>query len=155
LAVVIGRRGRYIPPDKALDYVLGYSCANDISARELQMRTSQWLLGKTLDGFLPLGPYVVTSSEVGDPQQLPVRCWLNGELRQDSSTADMVFSVAEIISYASQYFTLEPGDVICTGTPPGVVLGMSRQVWLAPGDEVVVQVGDLGRLVNQITDESN
>jgi 2-keto-4-pentenoate hydratase/2-oxohepta-3-ene-1,7-dioic acid hydratase in catechol pathway len=153
LAVVIGRRARYVSTDEALDYVLGYTNANDISARELQMRTSQWLLGKTLDGFLPLGPYVVTSSDVDDPQRLSVRCWLNGELRQDSSTADMVFSVAEIVSYASQYFTLVPGDLICTGTPPGVVLGMSEQVWLTPGDEIVVQVGSLGRLVNQITDE--
>jgi 2-keto-4-pentenoate hydratase/2-oxohepta-3-ene-1,7-dioic acid hydratase in catechol pathway len=153
LAAVIGRRARYISPIEALDYVLGYCNANDISARELQRRTSQWLLGKTLDKFLPLGPYLVTADEVGDPQQLSVRCWLNGELRQDSSTADMVFSVAQIVSYASQYLTLEPGDIICTGTPPGVVLGMDDKTWMKPGDEVTVQVGNLGRLTSRMIDE--
>ncbi len=153
LAAVIGVRAKYVSEREGLRYVLGYCNANDISARELQRRTSQWLLGKTLDKFLPLGPYLVTSDEVGDPQRLTVRCWVNGELRQNSNTADMVFSVAEIISYASQYMTLEPGDIVCTGTPPGVVLGMSKQVWVRPGDEVTVQVGDLGRLTNRMVDE--
>jgi 2-keto-4-pentenoate hydratase/2-oxohepta-3-ene-1,7-dioic acid hydratase in catechol pathway len=153
LAAVVGMRARYVPEGEALDYVLGYCNANDISARELQRRTSQWLLGKTLDKFLPLGPYLATSDEVGDPQRLSVRCWVNGELRQNSNTADMVFSVAEIVSYASQYITLEPGDIICTGTPPGVVLGMPDKAWMRPGDEVTVQVGDLGRLTNRMVGE--
>jgi 2-keto-4-pentenoate hydratase/2-oxohepta-3-ene-1,7-dioic acid hydratase in catechol pathway len=148
LAVVIGREAKYIAEEKALDHVLGYCNANDISARELQMRTSQWLLGKTLDKFLPLGPYLVTADEVEDPQQLAVRSWLNGELRQDSNTADMLFSTAHIISYASQYMTLRTGDVICTGTPEGVILGKAEKVWMRPGDEITIQVGSLGPLTN-------
>jgi 2-keto-4-pentenoate hydratase/2-oxohepta-3-ene-1,7-dioic acid hydratase in catechol pathway len=153
LAVVIGRRARCVPEDKALDYVLGYCNANDISARDLQRRTSQWLLGKTLDKFFPLGPYLVTADDIEDPQDLPLRCWLNGELRQNSSTADMIFSVAHIISYASQYMTLERGDVISTGTPEGVILGRDPKVWMKPGDEVTVEVGPLGRLTNRMVRE--
>jgi 2-keto-4-pentenoate hydratase/2-oxohepta-3-ene-1,7-dioic acid hydratase in catechol pathway len=148
LAVVIGRRARNTPVEQALAHVFGYCTANDLSARDLQTRTSQWLLGKTLDKFLPIGPYLVTADEVGDPQTLSLKCWVNGELRQDSNTADMVFSVAEIVSYISQHFTLEPGDVICTGTPEGVILGMADKVWLRAGDRVTVEVGGLGKLSN-------
>lgn len=150
LAVVIGRRARNIGSKEALECVFGYCTANDLSARDLQTRTSQWLLGKTLDKFLPLGPHLVTADEVRDPQNLALRCWVNGELRQNSSTADMIFSVAEIISYISQHFTLEPGDVICTGTPEGVILGMPEKVWLRAGDEVTVEVEGLGRLTNRM-----
>lgn len=148
LAVVIGRRARNVSVEQALAHVFGYCTANDLSARDLQMRTSQWLLGKTLDKFLPLGPYLVTADEVGDPQTLSLKCWVNDELRQDSNTADMVFSVAEIVSYISQHFPLEPGDVICTGTPEGVILGMANKVWLRAGDRVTVEVGGLGQLTN-------
>lgn len=150
LAVVIGRRARNVPVEQALSYVFGYCTANDLSARDLQMRTSQWLLGKTLDKFLPLGPYLVTADEVDDPQTLSLKCWVNGDLRQDSTTADMVFSVAETISYISQHFTLEPGDLICTGTPEGVILGMADKVWLRAGDRVTVEVGGLGKLSNEM-----
>jgi len=150
LVVVIGRHARRVSEASALDYVLGYSNGNDLSARDLQSRTSQWLLGKTLDGFLPLGPQLVTTDDIPDPQTLSVRCWLNGELRQDSNTADMIFSVAEIISYASTYLTLEPGDVIATGTPEGVILGMEEKRWMQPGDEVTVEVGPLGRLTTHL-----
>jgi 2-keto-4-pentenoate hydratase/2-oxohepta-3-ene-1,7-dioic acid hydratase in catechol pathway len=151
LGVVIGRRASAVPVEQALEYVLGYCSANDLSARDLQMRTSQWLLGKTLDGFCPIGPYLVTRDEVPDPQQLELHTWVNGELRQNSSTADMIFSVAEIVSYASQYMTLDPGDVIITGTPEGVILGMPEpRVWLKPGDEVTVEVQGLGRLVTPL-----
>lgn len=153
LAVVIGRTAKYVDEANALDHVFGYTAANDLSARELQTRTGQWMLGKTLDKFLPLGPYLVTADEVGDPQALQVRCWLNGEKRQDSSTSDMIFSVAQIVSYASQYFTLDPGDVIITGTPEGVILGMAEKRWLRPGDEVVVEVEKLGRLRNRMVAE--
>ena len=104
------------------------------------MLTGQWLLGKTLDGFLPLGPYLVTADEVGDPDRLGIRAWLNGELRQDSSTRDMVFSVQEIVSYVSRYVTLDPGDIILTGTPEGVIFGDDPAVWLKAGDEVRVLV---------------
>ncbi|MEJ5249520.1 fumarylacetoacetate hydrolase family protein [Caldilinea sp.] len=148
LAVVLGRRARNVSVEEALGCIFGYCTANDLSARDLQTRTSQWLLGKTLDKFLPLGPYLVTADEVRDPQNLSLKCWVNGELRQNSNTADMIFSVAEIVSYISQHFTLEPGDVICTGTPEGVILGMAEKVWLRAGDEVTVEVEGLGRLTN-------
>jgi len=150
LAVVMGRRARVVPEAEALSYVLGYCCANDLSARDLQFRTSQWLLGKTSDGFLPLGPYLVTADEVPDPQALRLRCWVDGELRQDAGTAEMVFPVAALISYLSRYMTLEPGDVICTGTPEGVILGHKEKAWLRPGNEVTVEVEGLGRLTTPL-----
>lgn len=146
LALVIGKRGRDIAEADALGHVLGYLNSNDLSERELQMRSGQWLLGKTVDGFLPLGPVLVTADEAGDPQDMRVRGWLNGDLRQDSNTADMIFSVAEIIAYASRFMTLEPGDVILTGTPEGVVLGRPQKDWVVPGDVYDVEVGELGRL---------
>lgn len=150
LVAVIGRRTRDVSVDNALDYVFGYCTGNDLSARDLQMRTSQWLLGKTLDRFMPIGPYLVTADEVGDPQTLNLKCWLNGELRQNSSTSDMIFSVAEIVSYASRYMTLEPGDIISTGTPEGVILGMTPKVWMRAGDSVTVEVEKLGQLTNRM-----
>jgi 2-keto-4-pentenoate hydratase/2-oxohepta-3-ene-1,7-dioic acid hydratase in catechol pathway len=148
LGIVIGKRVKSVSEQNALNYVLGYCNINDLSARDLQMRTSQWLLGKTLDQFSPIGPYLVTSDEVGDPQALDIRCWVNGDLRQNSCTADMIFSVAYLVSYISQYMTLEPGDVISTGTPEGVVLGMKEKHWLKSGDEVSVEITGLGRLTN-------
>lgn len=152
LGVVIGRRCRDVRESEALDHVFGYCTTNDLSARDLQMRTSQWLLGKSLDGFLPVGPELVTSDEVGDPQRLGLRTWANGELRQSSTTADMIFSVAEIIAYLSRHMTLEAGDFIATGTPEGVVLGMADKRWLQPGDRVEVEVQGLGRLTNDLVD---
>ena len=148
LGVVIGREARNVSVDEALETVLGYCTLNDLSARDLQIRTSQWLLGKTPDKFLPAGPYLVSADEVPDPEDLRLRCWVNGELRQDSNTGDMVFSVAEIISYTSRYMTLKPGDLISTGTPEGVILGMAEKNWLKAGDEVAVEVESLGRCVN-------
>jgi 2-keto-4-pentenoate hydratase/2-oxohepta-3-ene-1,7-dioic acid hydratase in catechol pathway len=153
LVAVIGRRARRVSEAEALDYVLGFTAGNDLSARDLQSRTSQWLLGKTLDAFLPIGPELVTADEVPDPQDLAVRLWLNGELRQDSSTADMIFSVAEIISYVSTYIALEPGDVIATGTPQGVILGMDTPRWLQPGDTLEVRVGSMAPLVTRLVAE--
>jgi|SRR5215472_10505946 len=151
LGVVIGRAARDVSEAEALDHVWGYCNCNDISARDLQFRSTQWMLGKTLDRFLPLGPYVVSRDEVGDPQALAIRCTVNGDLRQDSNTADMVFGVAELVSYISRFWTLEPGDVIATGTPEGVAQGRRPDPpWLRPGDEVVVEVGDLGRLRNRM-----
>jgi len=151
LAVVIGRTPRRVAPADALGRVFGYCNANDLSDRELQVRSGQWLLGKTIDDFLPVGPWLVTSDEVPDPQNLRIRGWLNGELRQDSNTADMIFSVAEIIAYASTYFTLEAGDLIITGTPAGVIMGMEDPQWLRNGDEYTVEVEGLGRLTNRLT----
>ena len=154
LTVVIGRRAKYIGKDTALDHVFGYCNGNDISARDLQKRTLQWLLGKTLDKFLPIGPYLVTADEIGNPQNLNLGCWVNGEQRQRTNTSDMIFSVAELVGYASQYMTLEPGDIILTGTPQGVISGMKEPVWLKPGDEVTVEIDTLGRLTNVMAAEN-
>jgi 2-keto-4-pentenoate hydratase/2-oxohepta-3-ene-1,7-dioic acid hydratase in catechol pathway len=150
LAVVIGQTTKNVSAADALNAVFGYATANDLSARDLQTRTSQWLLGKTMDKFMPIGPYLVTADEVPDPQRLAIRTWLNGELRQNSNTDDMIFPVAEIISYISRHFTLEPGDVIITGTPEGVILGMAEKQWMAPGDVVEVEVEGLGKLRNRM-----
>ena len=150
LVVVIGKRTRFIPESEALDCVFGYCTGNDLSARDLQMRTSQWLLGKSLDKFFPIGPYLVTANQAGNADALRIRCWLNGELRQDSNTSDMVFSVPQLVSYISQHMTLEPGDLISTGTPEGVILGMAEKNWLKPGDVVEVEVEGLGRLSNKM-----
>jgi 2-keto-4-pentenoate hydratase/2-oxohepta-3-ene-1,7-dioic acid hydratase in catechol pathway len=150
LGVVIGKAARYVEVEEALDYVFGYFTVNDLSVRDLQFRTSQWLLGKTADKFFPTAPYLVTADEVSNPQNLGLSCWVNGELRQNSNTSDMIFSVAECISYISQYMTLKPGDVISTGTPEGVVMGMAEKNWLKPGDEVVVEVEGLGKCTNRM-----
>jgi len=148
LGLVIGKRSSHVSEEEALGYVLGYFTANDVSVRDLQHRTSQWLLGKTLDKFLPIGPWLVTADEVGNPQDLRLRTWVNGEVRQDSTTGDMIFTVAQIVSYLSRYFALEPGDIIVTGTPEGVAGGRPDKPWLKPNDEVVVEVERLGRLSN-------
>jgi 2-keto-4-pentenoate hydratase/2-oxohepta-3-ene-1,7-dioic acid hydratase in catechol pathway len=150
LGVVIGEEARYISVEEALNYIFGYFTVNDLSVRDLQFRTSQWLLGKTPDKFFPTAPYLVTADAVNDPQNLGLSCCVNGELRQNSNTSDMIFSVAECISYISQYMTLKPGDVISTGTPEGVVLGMTEKNWLKPGDEVTVEVEGLGKCTNRM-----
>ena len=135
--------------------MFGYSPVNDLSARDLQLRTPQWLLGKTCDKFNPIGPYLVTADEVGNPNDLSLKTYVNGEVRQDSNTSDMIFSCAEIVSYISQYMTLVPGDIILTGTPEGVVLGLpeDQQVYLQPGDVVTVEIEKLGSLTNYFVEE--
>ena len=150
LCAVIGRRAKDVSEAEALDYVFGYCNANDLSIRDLQTRTSQWMLGKTTDQFFPIGPYVVTADEVGDPQALQIVCRVNGQTMQDSNTADMVFSVAELVSYCSTYFTLEPGDLITTGTPEGVAMGRADKPWLKAGDVVEIEVDKLGVLSNRL-----
>jgi 2-keto-4-pentenoate hydratase/2-oxohepta-3-ene-1,7-dioic acid hydratase in catechol pathway len=150
LGVVIGKTAKTVSEAEALDYVFGYCTADDVSARSLQRATTQWVLGKTLDNFLPIGPYLVSSDEVGDPQKLAVKCWVNGDLRQNSNTADMIFSVAQVVSYLSKHFTLSPGDVISTGTPEGVAMGRADKPWLKPGDIVEVEVEKLGKLRNKM-----
>lgn len=142
LAIVIGRRATGVPALDALSYVAGYTCANDVSARDLQFRSSQWLLGKAIDSFLPLGPWLVTADEVPDPQKLGLWLEVSGELMQDGSTANMVFTVAQLVSYVSRFMTLEPGDLIATGTPAGV--GMGRQRFLKPGDTLRLGIAGLG-----------
>lgn len=150
LGVVIGRTCKQVEEAAALDYVLGYCVANDLSCRDLQFLSSQWLLGKSLDGFLPLGKYLVTPDEVGDVQNLQLSCSLNGEQRQNSNTGDMIFPVAEIISFLSRHMTLEPGDLIITGTPEGVIMGLPEKKWLAPGDVVQVAIEKLGSTTNRM-----
>lgn len=155
LGIVIGKQAKNISEEDALEYVFGYTTVNDLSARDLQMRTPQWLLGKTCDKFSPTGPYLVTADEVDNPNDLALKTYVNGELRQDSNTSDMIFSCAEIVSYISQYMTLEPGDLILTGTPEGVVMGLpeEEQVYLQPGDVVTVEVENLGALTNYFVEE--
>jgi 2-keto-4-pentenoate hydratase/2-oxohepta-3-ene-1,7-dioic acid hydratase in catechol pathway len=148
--VVIGRRASGVTEADALDHVGGYLCLNDISARDLQFRSSQWMLGKAIDTFLPSGPWLVTPDELGDPQDLGIRCTVNGEVVQDSSTAQMVFPVAALIAYISTTITLDPGDVIATGTPPGVGMARTPPRWLEDGDEMTVEIERVGALTNTV-----
>lgn len=154
LAVIIGKRGKYIAEDDVLSFVAGYAVANDVSARDLQFRTSQWTTGKMLDTFAPLGPALVTKDEVPNPNALHIRTLLNGEVMQDATTADMIFHVPFIVSYISQLITLEPGDVILTGTPPGVGQSREPQVFMKAGDNVTVEIEHLGVLSNPLVAES-
>lgn len=148
LVVVVGRTARRVSETEALSCVFGYCIGNDFSARDLQFKTSQFLLGKTCDGFAPIGPYLVTADQIPDPQNLAIECYVNGERRQSSNTGDMIFNIAAIISYASQHFTLEPGDIVFTGTPEGVIFGMrpEKQVWLKAGDTITSVIENLGEL---------
>jgi 2-keto-4-pentenoate hydratase/2-oxohepta-3-ene-1,7-dioic acid hydratase in catechol pathway len=150
LVIVIGRTAKNVTEEEALDYVCGYTVGNDISARKLQMRTSQWMLGKTLDQFAPIGPFLVGRSAVPDPNNLKIECSVNGKTLQSSTTTDMIFSCREVVSYISRYITLVPGDIIFTGTPEGVAGGYpaGQQPWLVPGDKVDVTIERLGTLSN-------
>jgi 2,4-didehydro-3-deoxy-L-rhamnonate hydrolase len=151
LAVVIGREAKNVSEGDALDYVFGYMNANDVSSRDLQFSEGgQWTRSKSIDTFLPTGPYIVTKDEVPDPQNLRVRCILNGEVMQDGNTSKMIFSVAELIAFLSSGMTLSPGDVIVTGTPPGVGSAREPQVWLKDGDEVTIEIEGLGSLTNPV-----
>lgn len=151
LVIVIGKKAKYVSKEDALSHVFGYCAVNDLSARDLQLRTHQWLLGKSCDDFSPLGPYLVTADEVGNPNDLWIKATVNGEVRQSSNTSDMIFHCDEIVSYISQHMTLVPGDIILTGTPEGVVLGLppEQQVYLKPGDEVTIEIEKLGALTNR------
>ena len=148
LAVVIGTTARRVSVEDALDHVLGYTCLNDVSARDIQFGDGQWVRGKSLDTFCPMGPALVTSDEIGDPQDLAIRCFVGDEAVQDARTSAMYFGVAEIISYCSQSFTLDPGDVIATGTPGGVGVFQKPPRFLADGDRVTVEIERIGRLEN-------
>ena len=148
LVIVIGRRAHNVSEAEALSHVFGYATGNDFTARDLQSRSSQWMIGKTNDGFAPVGPYIVSHDLVGDPNALKIECLVNGETRQSSNTSDMVFNCAQIVSYTSKLFTLEPGDIIFTGTPEGVISGYpkDKQVWLKPGDKLMTRIEKLGNL---------
>jgi acylpyruvate hydrolase len=153
LAIIIGKRGKYIAEDEALSYVAGYTVANDVSARDLQFRTSQWTTGKMLDTFGPLGPALVTRDEVPDPHALAIKTTLNGQVMQDGNTAQMIFRIPYIVSYISEIATLEPGDVIMTGTPPGIGNTRTPQVFMKPGDTITVEIERLGVLSNPLVGE--
>ncbi len=149
LGVVIGRQASRVSTDDALDFVRGYVVANDVSARDLQFSDGQWVRGKSLDTFLPVSE-LVPASEVPDPQALPIRAILNGETMQDSNTSNQVFGVADVVSFVSQAITLEPGDLIITGTPAGVGAFRDPKVWLQPGDEITIEIEGLGSITNPV-----
>ncbi|MBV8195650.1 MAG: fumarylacetoacetate hydrolase family protein [Candidatus Dormibacteraeota bacterium] len=152
LCVIIGQTARH-DRDHALEHVAGYCCANDVSARTEQLRMGdQWLRGKSHDTFCPLGPAIVTPDEVGDVQSLHITTRIDGEVRQDDTTAHMLFDVATLVSYCSAAFTLEPGDILLTGTPPGVALGRTPPPWLQPGQDCEVEIERVGRIANRVVD---
>jgi 2-keto-4-pentenoate hydratase/2-oxohepta-3-ene-1,7-dioic acid hydratase in catechol pathway len=152
LVFVIGKKGRFISKEKAREHLVGCMVGHDVSARDWQIEKDgkQWLTGKTFDTFAPTGPYLVTMDEVGDPHNLGIRLRINGTTMQDSSTAQMIFGAEDLIAYISQVVTLQPGDMIFTGTPPGVGIARKPPVWLKPGDVVEVEIEKLGVLRNPV-----
>lgn len=150
LAVVIGKGGRGIARDDALGHVFGYTIVNDVTSRQLQHKHRQWVLGKGIDGFCPMGPAVMTADEAPDPRKLRLRTWVNGELRQDATVADLIFDIPTLISTISAYITLEPGDIIATGTPVGVGIGFNPPKFLQKGDVVRIEIDGIGVLENPV-----
>jgi acylpyruvate hydrolase len=153
LAFVIGKPARNVPKEKALEYVAGYTIFNDVSAREVQRRNSQWTLGKSVDTFAVAGPYLVLKDEVPNPQKLELKTSIGGEVLQQSNTSDMIFSVADIIADLTQYLTLQPGTIVATGTPSGVGSARKPQRWLKHGETVRLEIQGLGVLDNPIEQE--
>jgi 2-keto-4-pentenoate hydratase/2-oxohepta-3-ene-1,7-dioic acid hydratase in catechol pathway len=153
LAFVIGKPGRHIPAEKWAEHVAGYTIVNDVSARDFQLATSQWLMGKTFDTFAPMGPYLVTADEIADPHVLDIGLTINGEVLQNSNTRELIFRIPELVAHLSSVFTLEPGDIVSTGTPPGVGSARKPPRFLRPGDDVVVHVQGLGELRNPVVAE--
>jgi 2-keto-4-pentenoate hydratase/2-oxohepta-3-ene-1,7-dioic acid hydratase in catechol pathway len=151
LGVVIGRRGFRVPVERAYDHVLGYTNVNDVSARDFQFGDGQWQRGKSCDTFAPMGEYIATTDEIPDPHVLRISFRLNGETLQDSNTDQMVFGVPELVAYLSRTVTLEPGDVIATGTPPGVGFARKPPIWVRDGDRMEVDIEGLGVLANPVT----
>lgn len=149
LAVIIGIGGRRIAKEQALEHVWGYTIINDVTARDLQSRHQQWHLGKSLDTFCPMGPCVVTADEFS-PREAAIRCWVNGELRQDANTRDLIFDIPTLISVISAGMTLRPGDIIATGTPAGVGIGFTPPKYLQRGDCVTIEIEGIGRLTNTV-----
>lgn len=152
-AFVVGRGGRHIPAARWREHVFGYLNFNDVSARDYQMATTQWIMGKTFDTFAPMGPWIVTADEIADPHALEIKLTLNGELMQCSNTSNLIFGIPALIEFLSSVFTLEPGDVVATGTPAGVGFARKPPRYLRPGDEVVVEVQGLGALRNPVVAE--
>jgi len=152
LGVVIGRTARFVPRERALDYVAGYTIINDVSARDFQFITSQWAAGKIGDTLAPVGPYIADRTEVPDPHVLDLKLWVNGSLMQTGNTKTFIFDVRYLVSYLSNLITLSPGDLIATGTPPGVGFARKPPVFLQPGDSCRLEITDLGTLENSIKD---
>jgi 2-keto-4-pentenoate hydratase/2-oxohepta-3-ene-1,7-dioic acid hydratase in catechol pathway len=148
LAVVIGRRGNNIPEEEAMDYVFGYTILNDVTARDMQRNHGQWFKGKSLDGFCPMGPWVVTRDEIPEPVELEISSYVNGELRQRANTRLMIYKIPRLISILSQGFTLEPGDIIATGTPAGVGMGFNPPKFLKKNDIIRVEIEKIGYIEN-------
>ncbi len=147
LVIVMGRTAWGVDREAAMDCILGYTCGNDLSCRESQMRSGQWLIGKTMPGFAPVGPVIVAKEDFDALAPHAIRSYVNGQLRQDGDISDMIFNVAEIVSYVSHYVRLEPGDLIFTGTPSGVILeNKTDPQWLRPGDTVEIEIEGIGRL---------
>jgi 2-keto-4-pentenoate hydratase/2-oxohepta-3-ene-1,7-dioic acid hydratase in catechol pathway len=153
-AFVIGRGGRHIPAERWREHVFGYTILNDVSARDFQMATTQWLMGKTFDTFAPMGPSIVTADEIPDPHSLDISLSLNGELMQCSNTQHLIFGVPQLVAFLSSVFTLEPGDVVSTGTPAGVGFARKPPRYLRAGDEVVVRIDGIGELRNPVVAEA-
>lgn len=153
-AFVIGKGGRHIPESAWREHVFGYTIVNDVSARDFQSATTQWMIGKTFDTFAPIGPAIVTADEIQDPQNLDISLSLNGEVMQQSNTRHLIFGVPQLVAYLSSVFTLEPGDVIATGTPAGVGFARKPPRWLKPGDECRIRIQGIGELVNPVVAES-
>lgn len=151
VAFVVGRRAKDVEEADALDYIAGYTLLNDLSARDLQGATPQWMAGKVFDGSAPCGPYLVTPDEAGAADAIGIRLTLNGEEMQSGSTDDLIFDVPQLLAQLSRLMTLEPGDIVSTGTPEGVGMGRKPRVWLADGDEVVIESPTLGRLTTRIS----
>jgi 2-keto-4-pentenoate hydratase/2-oxohepta-3-ene-1,7-dioic acid hydratase in catechol pathway len=149
LAVIIGRKTYRVSVDNAFESVFGYCCSNDVSARDLQFGDGQWVRGKSLNGFCPLGPWIVTRDEIPDPHALTIRSYLNGELMQDSNTGMMIFKIPDLIEFISRHITLDPGDVILTGTPHGVGTFRDPSIYMKNGDEIVIEIEKIGRLKNR------
>ena len=153
LGMVIGRRCRHVPRDRAREVIAGFCVCNDVSVRDWQMRSQTFTLGKSFDTHCPFGPWITTADEVADPHALDLKTWVNGELRQDSNTRHLLFDCYDLIATLSAAFTLEPGDLIVTGTPSGVGIGFEPKRWLVPGDHVRVEITGLGHIDNAVIAE--
>lgn len=153
-AFVIGKGGRHIKPEDWKQHVFGYTIVNDVSARDFQRATTQWLMGKTFDTFAPMGPWIITADEIADPHNLNIRTEINGEVLQDSNTRELIFKVPDLIAFLSSVFTLQPGDIVSTGTPSGVGFARTPPRWLRPGDNVVVTIEGIGQLQSGVVAEA-
>ncbi|HYP15364.1 MAG TPA: fumarylacetoacetate hydrolase family protein, partial [Bryobacteraceae bacterium] len=152
-AFVIGKAGRHVSAENWREYIFGYTIINDVSARDVQLATTQWLMGKSFDTFAPMGPWLVTDDEIQDPHALDIKMTINGEVLQNSNTRELIFRIPDLIAYLSSVFTLQPGDVVSTGTPAGVGLGHNPPRWLKAGDECVISVAGIGELRNPVVAE--